>query len=137
MQPEKGLIVRRYERHELVLPAIVSVAPEHQSLVRFNSAVCERDGWIPATLTDISPGGLGLMTQVFLPRMSLIRVRVLRGHDEAQVLDVKVRVQRVIMSDRRPAYLVGTAFVEVSEEQKAIIESITGNGSSPQSKRSA
>lgn len=125
MTAEKDLIVRRFERHELVLPAILSVAPEHQSLVRFNPSICERDGWIPATLADISPGGLGLITQVFIPRMSLMRVRVMRGEDERQVLDVKVRLQRICMTDRRPAYLLGTAFVELSDEQKNVIQTIT------------
>lgn len=136
MEPDNELILRQHDRHELVCPAIVSVAPEHQSLVRFHPSVCERDGWIPATLTDISPGGLGLMTQVFLPRMSLVRVRVMRGQDERQVLDVKVRLQRVCMTDRRPAYLLGTLFVDLSEEQKAIIGSITAD-LAPEAERSA
>lgn len=118
-------MVRRHERHELVLPAILSVAPEHQAMVRFNPSICERDGWIRATLTDISPGGLGLITGVFIPRMSLMRVRIMRGQDERQVLDVKVRLQRICMTDRRPAYLLGTAFVELSDEQKSVIQSIT------------
>lgn len=125
MTEENDLMVRRFERHELVLPAILSVAPEHQSLVRFNPSICERDGWIPATLADISPGGLGLITGVFIPRMSLVRVRILRGQDERQVLDVKVRMQRICMTDRRPAYLLGTAFVELNDEQKGVIQSIT------------
>ncbi len=125
MAAENDLMVRRHERHELVLPAILSVAPEHQSLVRFNPSICERDGWIPATLADISPGGLGLVTSVFIPRMSLMRVRVMRGQDERQVLDVKVRLQRVTMTDRRPAYLLGTAFVELNDEQKSVIQAIT------------
>lgn len=107
------------------MPALLSVAPEHQSLVRFNPAICERDGWIPATLADISPGGLGLMTKVFLPRMSIARVRVMRGQDERQVLDVKVRLQRVTMTDRRPAYLLGTSFVDLTEEQRSIVQAIT------------
>lgn len=108
-----------------MLPAILSVAPEHQAMVRFNPSICERDGWIRATLTDISPGGLGLITGVFIPRMSLMRVRIMRGQDERQVLDVKVRLQRICMTDRRPAYLLGTAFVELSDEQKSVIQSIT------------
>lgn len=125
MTSENELIVRRHERFELVLPALLSVAPEHQSLVRFNPAICERDGWIPATLVDISPGGLGLMTRVFLPRMSIARVRVMRGQDERQVLDVKVRLQRLTMTDRRPAYLLGTSFVDLTEEQRAMVQAIT------------
>ena len=125
MSVEKDLMVRRHERHELVLPAILSVAPEHKSLVRFNPSICERDGWVPATLTDISPGGLGLITHVFIPRMSLVRVRIMRGEGERQVLDVKVRLQRVCMTDRRPAYLLGTAFFELSDEQRSVVQAIT------------
>ncbi|RMH14693.1 MAG: PilZ domain-containing protein [Planctomycetota bacterium] len=126
---ERGdMIVRRYARQDLVLPAIVSVAPEHQSLVRFAPSACERDGWIKATLTDISPGGLGLITEVFVPRMSILRVRVMELEGDRHVLDVKVRTQRVMMTDRRPGYLLGAAFVDLTDEQKTLVESITSLG---------
>lgn len=123
MHEDSGLIVRRHERRDLVLPVSLSVAPEHQPMVRFAAGICERDGWIRGTLTDLSPGGLGMMTHVFLPRMSILRVRVreLSDDESSPVLDVKVRVQRVVMTDRRPAYLVGTSFVDVTEQQREVI----------------
>jgi hypothetical protein len=63
------------------------------------------------------------MTHVFVPRMSILRIRVneLSESESTPILDVKARVQRVVMTDRRPAYLIGTSFYEVSEEQRAII----------------
>ncbi|MBX3323751.1 MAG: PilZ domain-containing protein [Phycisphaeraceae bacterium] len=126
MHEESGLIVRRHARRDLVLPASISIAPEHQAMVRFSSNICERDGWVRATLTDFSPGGIGLMTHVYVPRMAVLRVRVreLADDEGSPILDIKARVQRVIMTDRRPAYLIGTSFVDVTDEQRAIIHRI-------------
>ncbi len=121
------LIVRKYQRHDLVLPASISVASEHQTVVRFSPAVCERDGWVPVTLTDFSPGGLGFMVDMYLPRCCLLRIRVkgLDETDEQSVLDLKVRVQRVRMTDRRPAFLVGTSYVDLTDAQLAEVEALS------------
>lgn len=123
---DDGVNIRKHQRHDLVLPARVSVAPEHQSSVRFSQAVCVQDGWVPATLTDFSPGGLGFMVEVYLPRKSLIRVRVARHDDQENqsVIDVKVRVQRIQMTDRRPAFLVGTVYADLTAQQMANIEAL-------------
>ena len=118
------LIVRKHQRHDLVLPASISIAPEHQAVVRFSPTVCVRDGWIPATLTDFSPGGLGFMVDLYLPRCCLLRVRVtgLDESDDESVLDLKTRVQRVRMTDRRPAFLVGTSYEDLTDLQLAAVE---------------
>jgi hypothetical protein len=123
---KQTLIVREFQRHELVLPASISVAPEHQTAVRFSPALCERDGWVSATLTDFSPGGVGLMVPLYLPRACLIRVRVKspRGSKPEHVLDVTVRVQRIRMTDRRPGFLVGTSYAGVTDGQREAIENL-------------
>lgn len=127
-----GLIVREFQRHELVLPASISVAPEHQTAVRFSPSLCERDGWVSATLTDFSPGGVGLMVPLYIPRCCLLRIRVKspEGHEKAapagqtHVLDVTVRVQRIRMTDRRPGFMVGTSYASVNDAQRDAIESL-------------
>lgn len=123
---KQGLIVREFQRHELVLPASISVAPEHQTVVRFSSTVCERDGWVSATLTDFSPGGIGLMVPVYIPRCCVLRIRVksLEGVKQVDVLDVTVRVQRIRMTDRRPGFLMGTSYAGVTDAQRDAIEAL-------------
>lgn len=116
----KGLMVRRTERREVALPALVCVAPQHTTTVRLARGSGHRDGWIEAGLVDLSTKGLGLITQVFLPRGSLVRIRLLQpGEGEASnvMVDCNAKVARVIMTDRRPGYLVGVSLVDNSEEQ--------------------
>lgn len=121
-----SLMVREFQRHELVLPASISVAPEHQTAVRFSPALCERDGWVSAMLTDFSPGGIGLMVPLYIPRCCILRIRVKRpdSQPQAHVLDVTVRVQRICMTDRRPGFFVGTCYASVSDAQRDAIESL-------------
>jgi PilZ domain-containing protein len=121
------LIVRKYQRHDLVLPVSISIAPEHQTVVRFSPTVCVRDGWVPATLTDFSPGGLGFMVDLYLPRRCLLRIRVtgLDESDDESVLDLKTRVQRIRMTDRRPAFLVGTSYEDLSDMQLTAVEALS------------
>jgi len=76
MAAVNGLTVRRYERHEVGLPAVLSLTGSACHAVRF-SATSETDGQgIPATLVDIGDGGLGVRTSVMLPRGTTLRVRV-------------------------------------------------------------
>ncbi len=123
---EDGVNIRKHRRHDLVLPASISIAPEHQSVVRFSQSVCVRDGWVPATLTDFSPGGIGFVVEVYLPRKSLIRVRVSNPDESVKesVLDIKARIMRVQMTDRRPAFLVGTVYADLTTQQVSSIETL-------------
>ncbi len=91
--------------------AEISISPTQSSLVKFASAAGAREGWLEADVLDVSSGGLGLVTRLFIPRRALARVRLYTNDGGTEsVLECQVRVQRVIMTDRRPAYLLGTSF---------------------------
>ncbi len=107
-----GLIVRNAERHEISLPARMRVAGEHVSVVRLAAGAPTRDGWIEADLMDLSRSGFGLVSPVFLPRLTLIQVQIMdpaSDQDAEPIVDGVVRIRRVIMTDGRPSYLIGTS----------------------------
>lgn len=111
LSEQPPVIIRHSARHDLVMRAEVSIAPGQRALLKFASAAGARDGWLDADVLDVSSGGLGLVIRLFIPRRALARVRLFI--DEAgkeRVIECQVRVQRVIMTDRRPAYLLGTSF---------------------------
>ncbi len=107
-----NLIVRDSERHEISLPARVRVAGEHVSVVRLAAGAPTKDGWIETDLMDLSRTGFGLVSPVFLPRLTLIQVQIFDpadGDDAQPLADGVVRVRRVLMTDGRPGYLLGTS----------------------------
>ncbi|MCB9846468.1 MAG: PilZ domain-containing protein [Phycisphaeraceae bacterium] len=110
MGDASGLNIRRSVRNELYLPAKIAIAPEHRSLVRFAPSA-GANGWIDADLLDFSPGGVGLITRVFVPRRCRIQIRVFDLADPSvQLLETTARVMRLVMTDGRPAYMLGTSF---------------------------
>lgn len=118
MSGQNGLIVRRNARYEVALPARLRVAAEHQAIVAFGAATGARDGWVSADVTDFGSGGVGLMSQFFVPRGVVLDLELLSLEDQGGdvLLACRVKVMRVVMTDRRPAYLIGTAFAGQSPE---------------------
>ncbi len=123
--PNSGLIVRRSIRHEVVLPARVRVAPEHAMTVRFAKGVTDSDGWIGCSLIDFAASGVGIITEVLLPRGAAIELELPDGGaPDTPAFRARCRVMRVQMTDRRPAYLVGLAFTDQSEATMKSIETL-------------
>lgn len=112
MEGSSEVLVRRSARHDVAFRGRVCVAPDHASVVRLSAASTARSGWVDVDILDFSAGGIGFLSLAFFPRRCQLRILVTRTDDPAELpmLDVLVRVQRVIMTDRRPAYLIGTAF---------------------------
>ena len=102
------------------------IAPEHAPLVRLSTGSGAREGWIDAGVVDVSSGGIGLVTPVFVPRRCLITIRIRQDEapDAPTILEIGARVQRIVMTDRRPAYLVGTAFEGLTAESARAVESL-------------
>jgi hypothetical protein len=124
-----GLIIRRNERHEISLPAKVRVAFSHTELVKLSKGTAGEKGWIEVHLIDFSENGLGIVTEVFFPRGSVLEVCVSApedGEGSEVLLNCEIRVMRVQMTDRRPAYLIGGAFAELKSETKGQIERLMG-----------
>lgn len=128
MSGNQELAIRRSTRHDVVIPARIRVAPVHSAAVKLSAASGVRDGWLDVDVVDFSSGGVGILSPVFLPRGCVLTVRLLtpadEGNPESMLLEVQVRVQRVVMTDRRPAYLMGTAFDSLTPETAAGIEGL-------------
>jgi hypothetical protein len=67
------------------------------------------------------------MVDLYLPRRCLLRIRVtgLDESDDESVLDLKTRVQRIRMTDRRPAFLVGTSYEDLTDMQLTAVEALS------------
>jgi hypothetical protein len=107
------LVVRRTQRHDVVLRGRFSVAPPHAHAVRLAKASGARDGVVEGDVVDLSGGGVGFLSPVFFPKRLLMDVQVLAPGAAAPLLSCRGRVTRVLMTDRRPMYLVGLAFEEM------------------------
>ncbi len=87
--------------------------------------VLSKHSRIDGTLMDISSGGAGLVVGEYIPKWSRVVLGVHRNEDDAGSL-VKAEgvVRRVQMLDRRPSYLVGVGFSNLSEEELAQISEL-------------
>jgi hypothetical protein len=123
MQPQNdnNLVVRQHERLSCGLHAEVFVAEEHAEKLVLTAAATGAGGIVPAIVSDLSHGGLGLRCKVFFPKGVRLVVRVLDAEPGVGVfpnvlMQAIIRVQRVQMSDRKPTYYTGGSFVSEGEE---------------------
>jgi len=119
-----GLIIRTNERYEISLPAKARVAFSHAEVVKLSKASGSQDGWVDVHLIDFSSAGIGFITTTFFPRGSVVEIQVpdLNGADSKVMIQCEIRVMRVQMTDRRPAYLIGGAFVDMTPNLEKQIE---------------
>lgn len=121
---DSGLIVRRSVRFEISLPARMRIAAHHADAISFAKGVCGENRWIEISVIDFAQGGLGFMTDVFLPRQVDLEIEIPSGSGEEIYLNCELRVQRVQMTDRRPGYKIGGAFINLVPETESQIESM-------------
>lgn len=125
MDQQPQVIVRNSVRHDLCLRGAVSVTTEGEGGVRFAAPAGVKDGWLDVDIVDIGTGGLGFISLVFIPRKTLLQVRVYgAGSESSLLLTVSARVQRVCMTDRRPAYLMGCSFDNLTPESRAALDAL-------------
>ena len=119
-----GLTVRRFERHELALP--ISVTIEEQSPVAVKlSRSSGAMGSFNASLSALGQGGLGIESPHFLPRQTVITVRLYA--DSAAGLpefETTVRVMRTRMSSREPRYALGCSFVDPTPQLQQSVDDV-------------
>ncbi|MBL0921897.1 MAG: hypothetical protein IBJ10_07190 [Phycisphaerales bacterium] len=122
MNKSDGLTVRRHKRHDVALDATIALAPEHAGAVRFKPPPGAAENTAPVSLVDVGEGGFGVVSTVFIPRQARIRLRVADPRDPSgpAMLEADGLVQRVTMTDRRPAYLIGASFVDESAIGEAL-----------------
>lgn len=131
-----GLIIRGNERHEISLPVRVRVGGPYAEAVKFRRGMTQDGGWIEAHLIDFSAAGAGLMGTAFFPKGTRLEFEIPNPDESADepLFRGEVKVMRVQMTDRRPAYLIGTSFGEADEDTIARVDEILallgGEGSS-------
>ena len=113
-----GLIIRGNERHEISLPVRIRVAKAHTEAIKFRRGMTQEGGWIETHLIDFSAAGAGLMSTAFFPKGTQLDFEIPHPNQEIDetLFSGQVRVMRVQMTDRRPAYLLGTSFAESDPE---------------------
>ncbi|MEE8171078.1 MAG: PilZ domain-containing protein [Phycisphaerae bacterium] len=104
-----SLHTRQFQRRSLELPARLEVHPDHAQQIRFSFP----EQQCRVSVIDVSEGGLGLRTSVFLPRSArlLIHVRV-DGDASGREVVVRAVVRRCIMIDVSPNYQIGLQYLD-------------------------
>lgn len=105
-----SLQTRQFARRNLALPARIEVHPDHAEQLRLSFP---DEGGRP-TVVDVSEGGLGLQSQIYLPRNARLMVHVKKGNDAGDSDSFLVRgiVRRCGMMDVRPTFHVGVQYLE-------------------------
>jgi hypothetical protein len=125
MEQQPQVIVRNAFRHDICLRAQISVIAEADGAIRLAAPSGAKDGWVDADVIDIGSGGVGLISMVFLPRRALLNLRVFApGEGTSVVFVAPCRVQRVTMTDRRPAYLIGCSFEGLTQENQKQLDAL-------------
>jgi hypothetical protein len=123
---DSGLIVRRSVRFEISLPGRVRVAAHHAEALGFAKGITGEDRWIDVDIVDFAQGGLGFISSVFFPRHVDLEIDIPGFHeyDDESLLRCMIKVHRVQMTDRRPAYKVGSGFIELDESAQEQINTL-------------
>jgi PilZ domain len=129
MSNYQGLTVRHHDRHELDLKAELVIDPAHVEQVRFTAthAAVVNAATIQVRVRDVSRGGVGVESPIYLPRMTKATVRLflddpLQAGNAGTPLQRTVRICRCAMINESPAYLLGTQFIAQDGETEADLE---------------
>lgn len=127
MDEDVPVMVRRSVRIDVMFQGRASVAPAHAQRVRLSTSAPHRDGQVEVDVVDLSSNGVGFIAPVFFPKRTLLKL-VVNAHDPAAppLFTAVGRVQRAVMTDRRPAYMHGLAFEDLSADQTAAVEALIG-----------
>ncbi len=121
-----GLTVRQHEREGIRVPVALEVCADHATQVQFSAASgALGQRIVRATATDISPGGMGLESRHFLPRMCEGVLRIFdpssadptsEAGEPPVLFEHRVKVRRVHQISSEPSYALGVAFVDVDAD---------------------
>jgi len=114
------LVVRGSDRYQCDFASTLAVAPIHARLIKPDAAAPGGGGPVDVRLVDLSRGGAGARSPLFFPSGARLTL-TLTPPGGASPLCVEVRVQRVMMLDRKPTYYLGTAFESLSEQNASLV----------------
>ncbi|GMU33700.1 MAG: PilZ domain-containing protein [Planctomycetia bacterium] len=113
---------RLFVRHGTHLAASVEVHPDHADQVRMSFGDALND----FAVVDVSRGGIGLHSGVFLPKNLKVVLKISQtgpsGAETARPLTIRAIVRRYTLVDHRPSYLIGLQFVDPAgrDEQELV-----------------
>jgi hypothetical protein len=121
--PASDLAVRGSARYQCTIDALIVVAQEHARLVKPDKSAPGAGGPVPVSVVDLSHGGAGIRSPLFLPRLCRLDLTLtLPGRTDPMTL--ALRVHRVTMLDRSPAYYLGTGFEGLTPEQSEQVSEV-------------
>ena len=107
-----SLTVRQNRRRELAVGAHIAVAPKHAGIVRLAPGAATRGGWFDSTVVDASEGGLGFVSELYIPRGCLISVDIRSPQSpDDSLLTASMRIKRVrscLLISRKLSLVSGT-----------------------------
>jgi len=113
---------RLFVRHGTHLAASVEVHPDHADQVRMSFG----DALSDFAVVDVSKGGIGLHSSVFLPKNLKVVLKICHtgpaGAEASRPLTIRAIVRRYTLVDHRPSYLIGLQFVDPAgrDEQELV-----------------
>lgn len=119
MDGHNSIPIRRTQRHDVAMRGRFVVAGGHADFVRLTRTSGSREGWLDADVVDLSGGGFGFLSAVYFPKRLLMNCELFDPRGNDVLLTCSGRVTRVVMTDRRPMYLVGMLFEDMSPEHRA------------------
>jgi hypothetical protein len=117
---------RQHRRHETRFAASIAVHADHADQYRLTFPDAQTD----LAVVDVSKGGLGLRSGVFMPKnlRLILTVKGAAGGDGASGSKMTIRavVRRCQMVDHKPTYLVGMQFIDAGgADERRHIASVT------------
>lgn len=113
---------RQFERHKVAFEARIEPHPDHAAQFRLSFP----DAQSGLTVFDVSAGGVGLRSGIFIPKNMRLTMHVLNvgamSVESGEVLKIRAIARRCDMVDHKPTYHVGLQFVDAQgvDEQSLI-----------------
>jgi len=121
-QRSRDLSYRTRVRRELALTVYLRVQDADAPRVRYARSALTSTGEIAGTTVDISEGGIGIIVDTYLPRWTRIWIRIPSPVEgQPPLLALATTVHRSVMCDRRPAYLLGLGFHDLTSEETGAV----------------
>jgi c-di-GMP-binding flagellar brake protein YcgR len=120
---DDAIHARQHERHEISLEA--RIEPHDTHAEQYRLAVPDAQSGL--SVTDVSAGGLGLSSGIFVPKRMKVIIHVAAGKDGVanEVIRVRAIVRRCDMVDHKPTYLIGLQFIDASgKDEQHLVETV-------------
>ena len=117
---------RQFQRHSIRYEVRIEPDPDHADQFRLSFPDAQMD----MAVIDVSKGGVGLQSGVFLPKSMRLTLHISStatdGDVHAQDMTIRGIVRRCAMTDHKPTYQIGIQFVDAQgHDEQVLIGSAT------------